>query len=214
MSTQPLLILSAGGHASVLVDILLQHGRKIVGVVSPDNIDGDRRVFDGLKHYGSDDDVSLFSKDSIGLVNGMGSLPNNDLRSQLFQQFEIKGYQFETVIAQSAIVSEYAELGQGVQVMEGVIINSGAKIGNNTIINTGAIIEHDCSIGSHSHIAPGVVLSGQVVTGDHVHIGTGANIMQCVSIGDHVVIGIGATVYKSVPSAHIVYGCQMKMSKK
>lgn len=213
MSSQSLLILGAGGHASVLVDILLRHERKILGIVSPDK-GSDRRVFNGLKRYGSDDDVSLFSKDSILLVNGIGSLPKNSLRSQLYQQFDMKGYQFETVIAQSAIVSEYAELGQGVQIMERAIINSGAKIGNNTIINTGAIIEHDCIIGAHNHIAPGVVLSGQVVTAEHVHIGTGANIMQCVSIGDHTVIGMGAAVYKNVPSGHIVYGCRMKMSKK
>ena len=213
MTTQPLLILGAGGHASVLADILLRCGRKLSGVVSPD-MDNCRQIFDGIKHYVNDDDVLLFAKDNIRLVNGVGSLPNNNLRIQLYQQFKIKGYQFETVIAPSAIVSEYAELGYGVQVMEGVIINAGVKIGNNTIINTGAIVEHDCNIGTHNHIAPGVVLSGQVITSDHVHIGTGAKIMQYISIGEHAVIGMGAAVYKNVPSRYIVYGCQMKMSRK
>ncbi len=52
-------------------------------------------------------------------------------------------YQFETVIAPSAIVSEYAELGYGVLVMDGAIIN------------TGTIVEHDCNIGAHNHIAQG-----------------------------------------------------------
>jgi sugar O-acyltransferase (sialic acid O-acetyltransferase NeuD family) len=210
---QPLLILGAGGHASVLVDILQRSGYKLLGIVSPE-VDNCRRVFDGIKHYGNDDDVLLFTKDSIRLVNGVGSLPNNSIRTQLYQQFEKKGYQFETVIAPSAIVSKYVQLGYGVQVMERAIINAGTKIGNNTIINTGAIVEHDCHIGAHNHIAPGVVLSGQVVTADHVHIGTGAKIMQCISIGEHAVIGMGATVYENVPSGYIVYGCRMKMSKK
>ena len=101
-------------------------------------MDNCRQVFDGIKHYGNDEDVLLFTKDNI----------------QLYQQFKMKGYQFETVIAPSAIVSEYAELGCGVQVMDGVIIN------------TGIIVEYDCNIGSHNHIAPGVVLSGQVITSD------------------------------------------------
>lgn len=210
---QPLLILGAGGHASVLVDILLRCGHKLSGVVSPE-MDNCWGVFDGIKYYGNDEDVLLFTKDSIRLVNGVGSLPNNSIRTQLYQQFEKKGYQFETVIAPSAIVSDYVQLGHGVQVMEGAIINAGVKIGNNTIINTGAIIEHDCNIGAHNHIASGVVLSGQVVTSDHAHIGTGANIMQCISIGEHAVIGMGAAVYKNVPSGYIVYGCRMKMSKK
>ena len=213
MTNQPLLILGAGGHAAVLVDILFSCDRKLSGIVSPE-MDSYRQIFDGIKHYSSDDDVLLFTKDSVRLVNGVGSLPNNDLRTQLYQQFEMKGYQFETVIAPSAIVSDYAEVGEGVQVMQGAIINAGAKIGNNTIVNTGAIVEHDCHIGAHNHIAPGVVLSGQVVTADHVHIGTGANIKQCISIGEHAVISMGAAVYKNVPSGHNIYGCRMKMSKK
>lgn len=211
--TKLLLILGSGGHAAVLVDILQMQKREIQGVVSPD-IDSCRHIFDELKHYSQDDDVLSFASESIRLVNGVGSLPGNNLRTKLYQQFESKGYEFETVIASTAVVSNYAEIGQGVQVMEGAIINSGAKIGENTIINTGAIVEHDCIIGAHNHIAPGAVLSGQVLTADHVHIGTGACIMQCISIGEHVVVGIGAIVTEDVPSVHIVFGHRMKMSKK
>lgn len=210
---KPLVILGAGGHTSVLVDILRQNQREILGLVSPD-VDIDREVLADICHYYHDEDVLTFESDNIVLVNGIGSLPGNTLRTKIYKKFTMLGFTFDSVVAPSAIVSPYAKLGQGVQVMAGAIIQAGAVIGDNTIINTGAIIEHDCVIGSHNHIAPGVTLSGEVHTSDQVHVGTGASVVQCIAIGDNVVIGAGATITKNVPADHIAYSCRTTMIKR
>lgn len=195
--SKPLLILGSGGHASVLVDILLQQKREILGVVSP-QIESKSKVFDGIKNFKNDDDVLQFEKQSIKLVNGIGSLPGNSLRASIYSKFKALGYEFETIIAPNAIISKCTELHEGVQVFTGAIIQTGVKIYQNTIVNTGAIIDHDCVIGENNHIAPGVTLSGQVTTSKHVHIGTGASVIQSVSIGNDVVIGAGATITKNI----------------
>ena len=83
---KPLLIIGAGGHASVLVDILRQQQREIVGIVSPE-IDTSRKVFQGIRHYTNDDDILNFESESIMLVNGIGSLPKSNLRSKIFDKF-------------------------------------------------------------------------------------------------------------------------------
>jgi sugar O-acyltransferase (sialic acid O-acetyltransferase NeuD family) len=196
--SKPLLVLGAGGHASVLVDILRQQDQEIIGLVAPD-IEVKNQVFSGIKHFTNDDDILNFDSQSINLINGIGSLPdNNNLRIKLFNKYKDLGYTFESTISSKAIVSDYSQIGEGVQILAGAIIQTGACIGLNTIINSGAIIEHDCIIGQNNHIAPGVSISGNVVTSKGVHIGTGASIIQSLSIGKNSIIAAGAIVTKDV----------------
>lgn len=202
--SKPLLIIGAGGHASVLVDILRQQKREILGVVSP-QIESKSKVFDGIEHFNNDDDIFTFDNQSIKLVNGIGSLPGNRLRTFIYDKFKALGYEFETVIAHSAIVSDYVELAEGVQIFAGAIVQTNASIGANTIINTGSIIDHDCIIGRHNHIAPGVTLSGHVSTSEYVHIGTGASVIQSISIGGSSIIGAGAIATKNIADNMIYY---------
>ncbi len=201
---KPLLIIGAGGHASVLVDILRQQNRDITGIVSP-KIESNIKVFEGIKHFNNDDDILKFDNHTIKLVNGIGSLPGNNLRAFIYEKFKTLGYKFETVIANSAIVSDYAELKEGAQVFAGAIVQTNASIGENSIINTGAIIEHDCYIGIHNHIAPGATLSGQVSSKENVHFGTGSSVIQSINVNQNVVIGAGTTITKNVNKNTICY---------
>jgi sugar O-acyltransferase (sialic acid O-acetyltransferase NeuD family) len=201
---KPVIVLGAGGHAAVLIDILKQQKRKIVAIVSPD-FTQKGPVFDGIEVLLQDKDVLNFEPETITLVNGIGSIPGNKLRENLYKDFIDKGYHFETVVSDNAIVSHYAILADGVQVMAGAVIQVGTSIGANCIINTSAIIDHDCEIGRHNHIAPGATLSGGVVTGDGVHIGTGANIIQLITVGADVVVGAGTTITKDVEKNTICY---------
>lgn len=202
--SKPVLVLGAGGHAAVLVDMLRQLNHTIVGLVAIDK-PVDKPVFIGIPYYASDDDVLAFGTDEVLLANGIGSLPDQNIRSRVHQQFKQAGYQFVTVVSPRAIVSDYCMLAEGVQVMPGAIVNADSVIGESTIINSGAIIEHDCNIGSHNHIAPGVALSGDVSTGDYVHIGTGASVIQGIKIGNNVMVGAGATVTKNLDSNKKLY---------
>ena len=209
--SKPLLTLGAGGHASVLIDILLQQKREILGLVSPE-IESNSKVFNGIRHYKSDDDVLKFDKKSIELVNGIGSLPGDRLRSSIYNKFLELGYEFAIVIAPSAKISGYAEIGGGVQVFAGAIIQTGAVIGANTIINTGSIIEHNCIIGQNNHIAPGVTLSGQVTTEENIHIGTGASVIQSIGIGKNSIVGAGVVITKNVEENTICF--PVRIAKK
>ncbi len=201
--TKPLIFIGAGGHAAVLMDILIQQGRNIIGIVSPKK--DERSIFSGVDWYTNDEDVLKFDCSDVKLVNAVGSIPGQKLRYQLTNYYKKLGYEFETVISDHAIVSSNATLLEGTQVMHGAIINSGSEIGAYTIINTGAIVEHDCNIGSENHIAPGVTISGGVTTGNQVHLGIGSSVIQSVTIGDNSVVGAGATITRSIGSNAICY---------
>lgn len=202
-----LFVLGAGGHTSVLVDMLRQQEQPITGIVSADLAQEDnelRSVLKGLPQYFSDDDILAFSADSVRLVNGIGAIPKRLTRIKLFNDFKAQGYRFASVISLHAIVSPFANLGEGVQVMPGAIIQAGADIGDNCIINTGSIVEHDCVIEAHSHLAPHATLCGQVHVGEGTFIGAGAVVIQNITIGSEAIIAAGARVHKHVQAGETV----------
>lgn len=206
--TKPLIILGAGGHASVLMDMLLEQRREIIGVVCPSI--PTNNIFKNVPHLEKDDDVLEYGRNDIKLVNGIGSLPGYNLRSSIFNYFVAHGFEFETVVSQKAIVSTRVVLAQGVQIMSGAVVQAGVVIGSNSIVNTGAIIDHDCNLGCDNHVAPGVTLSGGVVSKENVHFGTGSSVIQQVQIGGNAVVGAGAVLTKNLLSHGMCYPPRVK----
>ncbi|RXF02000.1 pilus assembly protein [Pseudoalteromonas sp. PS5] len=200
-------MIGGGGHAAALAEILLKQGKKIVGVIAPE-ITAGHAIFNGLEHFKNDDDVKAFDRLRVMLVNGIGAIPRQNLRETLYNYYQRQGYKFATVISDSAIVSDFANLAQGVQIMNNSVVNIGVSIGENSIINTSASVDHDCVIGANCHIAPGATLSGQVKLEKYVHVATGANIINNVVVGVGSIIGVGANVTHSIPSGKVVYGAK------
>jgi sugar O-acyltransferase (sialic acid O-acetyltransferase NeuD family) len=205
---KPVIILGSGGHAAVLADMLQQVNRPIAAIVSPDR-NPSNAVFKDIKHLYNDDDILEYAPGDVELVNGIGSVPigmrSEPLRVKLYRYFKSHGYHFSRVVSPHAIISPYATLAEGAQVMANSVIQTDASIGENTIINTAAVIEHDCSIGAHNHIAPGVIISGDVSTEEQVHIGTGASVVHGIRIAKLSIVGAGAVITKDIPAETIVY---------
>ena len=204
-------MVGAGGHASVLVDILLSQNKTILGIVAPSKQDS--KVLLGLHHYTNDDDILQFSPNEILLVNGIGGMPRTTLRQQVYQKYKSLGYKFATVIANNALLSSFCELAEGVQILNNAVVNTGTEIGENTIVNTSTTVDHDCKIGHHCHLATGVTLSGQVLLGNSVHVGTGANIINSVEIGSNCIIGVGANITKSIAGNTVAYGKRAELQE-
>jgi len=198
------LLIGAGGHASVLLDMLIQQRFNILGYVSPLPA-ANKKLFSDLHWFKNDDDILQFDKLTIKLVNGIGSLPGNTRRADLYRQYKKLGYNFVTLVSTESSVSIYTYLEEGVQVIRGAIIQTGTSVGYNTIVNTGSIIDHDCSIGSNNHIAPGVKISGQVMSKENVHFGTGSSVIQLININENAVVGAGTIITEDVEKNTICY---------
>ena len=197
MINRKVIIIGGGGHAKALADILKQQKINIFAISSP-KVDKNSVLLGGLKQFLNDSDIYQFSQKQIWLVNGIGSIPGNSLRAEIFQKFRKDGYEFLTIISASSIVSDYCRIGRGVQIMPGAIINVDAVIGDNTIVNTGALVEHDCILGENNHIAPGAVICGGSTTKANVHVGAGASVIQGIKIGENSIIGAGTSVVRNL----------------
>lgn len=204
---KPIIILGAGGHASVLIDILISCSEQIIGILTPEKI----QSWNGIEVIGNDDKLLEYQPDQVLLVNAIGSVKQPTLRAKIYQVCKEKGYSFANVIHPSAIVSSGATLSEGAQIMAGAIIQTGVQIGENVLVNTRSSIDHDCIIGRNVHIAPGVTISGGVEINDNVHIGTGSVVIQGIKIEDNSVIGAGAVVIHNVNSGETVVGVPAKL---
>lgn len=203
---KPIIILGAGGHASVLIDTLYANEEEIIGILTPEVIED----WCGIPIIGDDEKVKEYSSDQVLLVNSIGSVKNPTLRAKVYRSFKNKGYKFANVIHPSAVISSSIKLSEGTQIMAGAIIQPGVQIGENVIVNTKASIDHDCVIGNNVHIAPGATISGGVEIGDNVHIGTGAVIIQNIRIEENSVVGAGAVVIRNVHLGETVVGVPAK----
>ena len=210
MAEPDIIIVGAGGHARVLIDVMRRRGLTVAGAVDIDvRLHG--REVDGVPVIGSDEAIFIRDPADVRLVCGQGNVPGGGVsglarRRGVFERFIARGYAFMSVVSRDAIISNTAVLENAAQVFTGAIVHPGSVIGLNTIINTGAQVDHDCIIGPHSHIAPGTVLCGGVIVGAECHIGAGAVVIPQIKIGEGAVVGAGAVVVEDVPAATTVFG--------
>lgn len=201
----PIIMIGAGGHARVLLDLLGRLGHEVLFIT-----DRDARSYGqclGTTEVRGPDELILdHPQDQVWLVNAIGSTSPPLARREVYRRFHARGYAFQTLVHPSATVSEAAYLEAGVQIMAGAIVQAGARVGEDTLINTGASVDHDCVIGPHVHVGPGVTLSGDVHVEEASHLGTGATVIQGIRIGSRVMVGAGAVVIRDVPNDGRVAG--------
>ena len=200
------LLIGAGGHCKVIVDLLLKSKEyQIAGIIDLNERVGENVL--GVPVIGTDSDMSkLFKKGIRHCFIAIGSVGDSNLRAKLHGLARKAGFAFPSLIHPLALVSPYVALGEGNYIAPGVIINAGTQIGNCCILNTGAIIEHDCKLGNFVHLSSGAVLSGGVTIGDHAHIGAGSVVIQGLKVGIRAMVGAGSVVTKNVRSGIVAYG--------
>jgi len=189
-----LVIIGAGGHGRVCLDIALLTGMQVRGF-----IDGDvtiEKEVQGVPILGGDELVenTEFRQKAIFFI-GIG---DHKVRARLIPVFERYGASFATLIHPSATVSDHTEIGAGTLVNAGAVINTGSVIGRHCVLNTSCSVDHDCVISDSSQICPGATLAGGVVCGVGSYIGSGAVVLPCCSIGAGAMIGAGSTVTEDV----------------
>jgi sugar O-acyltransferase (sialic acid O-acetyltransferase NeuD family) len=193
-----LVVLCAGGHASVVIEALRSAGADPIAATDSDSAKQGKSIL-GIPIIGSDQHVLTMAAGTTQLANGLGNRAsrtssNLSNRRQLFDRFSSLGYEFPVISHRSAVIASNAFFGVGSQIMAGAIIQPGVRIGCNVLINTGAIVEHDCTVGNHSHLAPGSILCFGVSVGEEVHVGAGAIILPRVKLGSGSVVAAGAIV--------------------
>jgi sugar O-acyltransferase (sialic acid O-acetyltransferase NeuD family) len=200
---KPLLIIGAGGHAKVIIDLVEREDRySIIGLLDDDPALHGQNFF-GYRVLGGRD---VLHQDELSDCLCLVAIGVNRIRQKIGEDLAGKGRLFSQSCHPSVQVSRGATLGPGSVAMAGVIVNADSSIGQHVIINTAASIDHDCIIGDFVHLAPGSTLCGGVRVGDGSFIGAGATVAPWVTIGKNVTVGAGATVIRDVSDGDTVVG--------
>jgi sugar O-acyltransferase (sialic acid O-acetyltransferase NeuD family) len=206
-----IIIIGAGGHSKVLIDILEENNElNILGLLD-DNKDIHGQVFLNKKVLGPIESIKYYDPTNTRFVLSIG---NNQVRRKLFDKITSWGFIPYNAISKDVVISRYAKLGRGLVINAGVKIHPDVHIGDNVILGMNATISHDSIIERDVHISPGVHLTGSVFVATGVDIGTGAVVIPGVKIGKDSVIGAGAVVTKNVPDNVMVAGVPAIIKKQ
>lgn len=202
-SKKSIIILGAGGHAKMCIDMLRQMGNyEIYGLVD-NTLKPGTEVLD-LPVLGPDALLpDIFAQGVQHAVIGIGALSKPTLRNELFSHLSKIGFNLPNLIHPKAIIEPSAQLNNGIQIMAGAIIGSAAQIGSNSIINSGAIVSHDSILEENVHLTPGAVLAGNVHVGSNTIIGMASSVYLGVRVGKNNLIPNGTHILKNIPDKTI-----------
>ena len=200
--TTPIVVLGAGGHAKVVIELIRSQGRYEIAAL----LDADvtpREVL-GLPVSGGDD--RLAELHAAGIIHAFVALGGNRLRLKVAERVRALGFTLVNAISPAAVVSPSARLGVGVAIMAGAVINAETRIDDLAIVNTGACIDHDCILGEACHVAPGAALAGGVRVGALAFLGVGTAAIPGVRIGAGTTIGAASCVVTDIPPGVLALG--------
>ncbi len=199
--TSDVVVVGAGGHAKVCIELLREMGYQVVRCVGGA---GDPETCLGVPVLRGDHHLqSLYDE---GYRYAFVAVGSNSLRQSLGASTRAMGYELMNAVSPRAVVSPSVRIGCGVAVMAGAVINAATQIDDLAIVNTGATVDHDCVLGTAVHIAPQCGLAGSVVVGDGTMLGIGSRVVPGVKIGARATVGAGAVVIEDVPDGTTVVG--------
>lgn len=200
-----LILIGGGGHCKSCIDVIESSGSyEIEGILEKDFTEGENIL--GYPVLGGDELIPDLAKKGFEFLITIGQFKSPALRIKLYNTIKQAGGKFATIIASSAIVSKYANIGEGTIVMHGCILNASSEIGHNVIINTRAIVEHDVKIGDHCHISTNAVLNGGVKVGDNCFIASSVVTFHGILIASNIVVGGHSTVVKDLLEEGVYIG--------
>jgi sugar O-acyltransferase (sialic acid O-acetyltransferase NeuD family) len=207
---EDVVIIGAGGHGKVVLDILAAEGKyRPAGFVDNNPSLMDSYVC-GLPVLGPINALPRLRRQRIRhAIVAIG-----DNRQRLAQRgvVEAEGYNLVNAVHPTAYVSPRASLGRGVVVAPGARVIVDARVGDLAVVNTCAVVEHECDVGEGAHVCPGAVLAGRVRLGRGAFVGVGAQVIQCRTVGDFAVVGAGAAVIHDVPNHATAVGVPARVA--
>lgn len=211
-----IVIIGAGGHSKVLIDIIEKEAKyELVGLI--DDYFKAGTIVLGYEIIGN---MKTFNEviNEQKIYGGVVAFGDNFKRSVVAGKINSSNpsFCFVNCIHPKSTIGKDVNIGAGNVFMAGTIINSGSTIENHCILNTNSSLDHDCKMTNYSSIAPNVTIGGNTDIGEYSAIGIGTNIFHNISIGKNCIIGGGSLVTKDTMDNSVYFGspCQFIRSHK
>jgi UDP-perosamine 4-acetyltransferase len=196
-----LVVIGAGGHARVLIELCQALGRfELLGVLAQS---GPPSLM-GLPLLGDETQMETLRRQ--GVAAACVAVGDNANRARIGARLLGLGFALPALVHPSAFLAPSALVGPGAVVMARAVLGTQARAEMLAILNTGAIADHDVVLGEASHAAPGSVLAGHASLGAGALLGAGAAVRPGVAVGAGAVVGAGSAVVADVAPGATVAG--------
>src|SRR4051812_24752445 len=144
-SDMQVLIVGAGGHGKVVLDVL-RAGRKYKPVAFVDadaSLHGTR--VGGVEVIGGPNQLPRLRQKKIH--HAIVAIGDNRTRLQYAEMLTDAGFTLIRAIHPAASVAKSATIGENVVIAAGAVVCAEATIADSTIINTSAVVDHETIVG-------------------------------------------------------------------
>jgi sugar O-acyltransferase (sialic acid O-acetyltransferase NeuD family) len=206
------LILGAGGHGRVVLDILLASRRhEVVGFLDNNAAIHGRRI-DGLPVHGEIDRLSEIAAE-LDVQGAIVAIGDNGVRRGVARLVDQTDLELISAVHPSSTLAHNAAIGRNTVIAAGVVVCAHCQIGDSVILNTGCIIDHQTVICEGCHVCPGVRIAGRVLVESGAFLGIGATVVPKVTLGYESIVGAGSVVIEDVPAMTTVVGVPARAIK-
>ena len=203
-----LIILGAGIHGRVLLDVCMDAGIWVKGFLEDGENAGDKVL--GVPIIGGFDkieDAAFISAHDF--IVGIGG--SQDKRRYWSEILRARGGRLRTVTHPSSAISRFADVGEGCFIWQNTTIMHQAKIGDFAVIGCNSSIGDNCEIGDNVFIAGGCQVNGRVIVEEDAYVGSGAVISPGCRVGRRSVVGLNSTVTRDIPAETVCAGPAAKI---
>lgn len=203
-----LVILGAGIHAAVIVDICFDADIAVRGLLDDKRSD-DSQVL-GVPIIGSFDAINDAEfVNSFDFIVGIGG--SQDGRRKWSSEVLEQGGKLRTVAHPSSVVSRFSKIGDGCLLLQHSTVMHDTCIGEFAVISCNSSVGEGSIIEDNVYVAGGCQINARVIIEEDTYIGSGVVISAGCKIGRRSVIGLNATVTKDVPSECVCAGPAAKL---
>lgn len=177
MSKEKLLLVGAGGFGRMVAEqAMYQYDCAFVDDGQPVGAE-----ICGILVAGGLANLPDLRKEYSLLVVGIGS---NQFRAQVYEKAKTLGYGFPNIVAPSAYISPYSEMGYGCVVLQNACIQNGASVGDGVLLNAGTEIHCDAAVGDYALIYTNSVIRTRAAVGGYARIGSNCTICNNTTVSD------------------------------
>lgn len=202
-----MLLIGAKGHAKEVLEVIREK-KDNEKVYFFDNLSNEdiKKLFNRpiFKNYSEAQEYFLKEK-KFCLALGGGKN-----RKEMAREMTNIGGVLTSVISNTSLVSEFANIKVGVNIMPFVFVGNDVYIGEGSLINAHASIHHDAYIGDYCEVSPGARILGGANIGQFSSVGANAVVLPYVKVVENTFIGAGAVVTKDIDEKGVYIGIPAK----
>tara|TARA_B100000963_G_C22545944_1_gene634426 strand:- start:245 stop:931 length:687 start_codon:yes stop_codon:yes gene_type:complete len=131
-------------------------------------------------------------------------------RHRNFVEFKRLGFNFGTLVHETAWVAKSARIDEGAIICPFVFIGAMAWVEANSVINTHATVGHDVRVGVSAVLSPYSDMNGASACGRVSFLGAGVILDPSTAIGDYTKVSSGAVVKQKFGDGFLLLGSPAK----